>query len=71
MTEFCEQSDLPKDQCAHCLGHTDRDGPWETFNSIRARFSSTLACGHYVVVGDTIHQTADDEWVCGTCSKSV
>ena len=70
---YCRFSDLPVDQCGGCLGHDDGDKfvPVETFGEMPARYSSAVACGHRVKKGDTIYSTAEDEWICGSCSKSV
>jgi hypothetical protein len=64
--DICTWSDLPADQCAHCLQHDEpqRDDVLRWFD---ARFASQLACGHQAIAGQTIGVTTEGDYVCRRC----
>lgn len=74
MSERCELSDLPVDQCA-CRIHT----PPEPERSQRdyvitarfpARFDSECdACGNAMDQGDPIARTDDGDYICSACAS--
>ena len=65
--DLCTWSDLPADQCAHCLEHDLDTTDNAVLRWFDARFASQLACGHHATAGQTIGVTADGEYVCRRC----
>jgi hypothetical protein len=71
----CERSDLLASQCAHCLGHEDRDvpdvvdaGSVRVIATIQARFAGKCALDdrHLVEVAEIIGRT-EHGWICARC----
>jgi hypothetical protein len=67
----CEVSDLPKDQCSHCLGQdAPDDNPYDIAYRFVANFSSTGDCGHRINAGDYAAKTKDPaEYICEGCAS--
>jgi Protein of unknown function (DUF2786) len=38
---------------------------------MKARYASTVSCGHHVSTGDLIIKVAPKQWVCGNCALST
>lgn len=70
MTDVCEFSDLPADQCActHCKPDASDYAGIEISYRFEAKFASTIDCGHRVQLGDLVAKTVDGEHVCSRCA---
>lgn len=66
--DLCTWSDLPHDQCAHCLSQ-DKPALEEVLRWFDARYASQLACGHQALEGQTIGVTANGDYVCRRCGS--
>jgi len=67
--DLCTWSDLPADQCAHCLQHDLETHENAVLQWFDARYAQRLDCGHGAVVGQTIGVTIDGEYVCRRCGR--
>ena len=77
MSERCDLSDLPVDQCA-CRIHAPqprvrdswRTGEYSITARLPARFNSECdSCGEAVSEGDPIARTDNNEYICGECAS--
>jgi hypothetical protein len=71
MADYCEFSDLPKDQCAHCRPVPKVAMKRNFFDDnftvvVKAKFSSRCSCGEHIQEGDDITYS-DGEWVGVEC----
>ncbi len=72
MSERCELSDLPVEQCA-CRIHLPEPDPGESRNHmIQARFPAHFdsycdGCGAVMSQGDPIARTVDGDYICESC----
>lgn len=74
MSERCELSDLPVDQCA-CRIHTPQPAPRVVRDYVitarfPARFDSECdGCGDAMVEGELICRTTDGDYICSGCAS--
>lgn len=74
MSERCAYSDLPANQCAHCLGHAgpadERDEPRGSLRWAPARYPGRCAdCGEPFDVGAQIRAHAEG-WIAECCGDA-
>ena len=72
MSDYCEISDLPVDQCA-CRIHKAPE-PLRGASTIVARFTARFdsgcdQCGRRIHEGDLIGRTDDGDYICERCSR--
>lgn len=71
--DCCIHGMLPPSSCTICTGK-DRaraKAAAEVIQRFPARYSTRLACGHHVDVGDIIARRNDDSYVCGDCAATT
>jgi hypothetical protein len=69
MSDRCELSDLPTDQCA-CRIHAPKppDSEYVIVAKFPARFDSNCEnCGDRMHEGDPIARTQDGDYICSAC----
>lgn len=72
MAEYCDNTDLPVDQCAHCKGvelvAKVNYRKARIANRFTAQFDGRGACGHPIEEGDSVAYTDDDALICRNCA---
>ena len=79
MSDLCEMSELPKSQCAHCLGQLFQPPKREAARTMEARISSFCPCGGWITEGDPIFLVPENpeqttgtltyQWVGACCGE--